>query len=227
MQDRAFLLMKYPLITKKRLSFILLALFIALIFWSSSSLQGFFYDSLDLFKGFTEENKILGIFIFIGLAALSSMLSLFSSIPLVPVAIVSFGAPLSLILLLGGWLLGESIAYFIGQYAGRSLLNYFVSLERIEYYKKLIPGKSQFLLVLLFRLAVPAEIPGYVLGAIKYDFWKYLLATFLAELPFAAVTIYSGKAFISGDKMTFIGLILFLLAITAYTAYLFRRKMRG
>ncbi len=213
-------------VTKERLFLIFLLLFIVFIFWSSLSLQDLFYDSLDFFKDYTEGNKILGMTVFFSLAAISAMLSPFSSVPLVPIAIISWGASFSLFLLLGGWLFGETITYFIGQYSGRPLLKFFIAQERIEYYKKIIPEKSQFLLVLLFRLAVPAEIPGYVLGAIRYDFWKYLFATFLAELPFAIITIYSGKAFIGGDKITFIGLITFLIIMISYTAYLFRKRVR-
>lgn len=196
------------------------------VFWSSLYLQDLFYNSLEAFRIYIEENEFLGIAVFFLLAALSAMLSPFSSIPLIPVAIVSWGAPLSLILLLGGWLFGESITYFIGKYAGRSLLKFFIPFEKIEHYKKLVPEKSQFLLVLLFRLAVPAEIPGYVLGAVGYDFWKYLLATFLAELPFAIITIYSGKAFVTGDRIVFISLILLLISLISLAAYLFRKKVK-
>lgn len=213
-------------ITKKRLLWIFSLLFIAVIFWSSLSLQDLFFSSLEFFKNYIEENKILGIIVFFLLASLSAMLSPFSSVPLIPVALVAWGEFLTLVLLLGGWLLGETVAYFIGQYAGRPVLKYFIALEKIEYYKGLVSQKSQFILVLLFRLAMPAEIPGYVLGAVKYDFWKYLLATFIAELPFAIITVYSGKAFVGGNKLLFIGLIAILIAIIVSAAYVFRKKIK-
>ena len=43
-----------------------------------------------------------------------------------------------------------------------------------------ISAKATFPLVLLFQLAVPSEIPGYVLGALRYHFGKYLAARAIA-----------------------------------------------
>ncbi|MEK7097871.1 MAG: hypothetical protein AAB906_03425, partial [Patescibacteria group bacterium] len=67
-------------VTKERLFLIFLLLFIVFIFWSSLSLQDLFYDSLDFFKDYTEGNKILGMTVFFSLAAISAMLSPFSSV---------------------------------------------------------------------------------------------------------------------------------------------------
>jgi uncharacterized membrane protein YdjX (TVP38/TMEM64 family) len=49
-------------------------------------------------------------------------------------------------------------------------------------------------MIVLLQLAVPSEIPGYVLGSLRYRFPRYLLALALAELPFAigAVVLSTG-----------------------------------
>ena len=45
-------------------------------------------------------------------------------------------------------------------------------------------------------------------------------------MPFAIITIYSGKAFIGGDKITFIRMITFLIIMISYTAYLFHKRVK-
>src|SRR3972149_1780447 len=44
---------------------------------------------------------------------------------------------------------------------------------------------ATFVGILLFRLALPAEILGYALGITRYHFGKYIGAPFPAEAPFA------------------------------------------
>jgi len=50
--------------------------------------------------------------------------------------------------------------------------------------------------VLLFQLAVPSEIPGYVLGLAGCRFRTYAAAMALGELPFAIGAVYLGESFL-------------------------------
>lgn len=50
--------------------------------------------------------------------------------------------------------------------------------------------------VLLFQLAVPSEIPGYVLGLAGCRFRTYVAAMVLGELPFAIGAVYLGESFL-------------------------------
>lgn len=50
--------------------------------------------------------------------------------------------------------------------------------------------------MLLFQLALPSEVPGYLLGLARYDMRKYLAALVLAELPYAVATVYIGASFL-------------------------------
>jgi uncharacterized membrane protein YdjX (TVP38/TMEM64 family) len=74
--------------------------------------------------------------------------------------------------------------------------------------------------VLLFQLALPSEIPGYVLGLVKYNFARYCLSLGLAELPYALLTVYLGASFLErrGGVVLGIGLLLTLLSIVAFIA---------
>lgn len=203
----------------------LLIIAAAFLFWSSISIQSIFYETVLSIEKYTAQNEILIVAIFIALAALSAMLSPFSSLPLVPAAIMIWGNFLTGIFLLTGWLLGETLAYFIGYYAGYPLVRQLSSFEKVKYFQEKIPKKAEFWLILLFRFAMPAEIPGYVLGIIRYNFGKYFLATFLAELPFAFISSYAGNALIGNNPVVFIGLVVFAFSFMILMFYFFNKKL--
>lgn len=211
---------------KKILITFLLIIIGSFLFWSSVSIQGIFYETVLSVQEYSVENGGLVIAIFIILAALSAMLSPFSSVPFVPAAILIWGNLLTAIFLLAGWLTGEALAYFISYYLGYPLVKHLASFEKIEYFKNKIPKKSEFLMVLLFRFAMPAEIPGYVLGLIRYDFWKYFLATFLAELPFAFIISYAGEALVNNEPLIFISLVALAFIIIGAMFYIFNKQLR-
>lgn len=198
---------------------------VAFLFWSSISVQSIFYESALSIEKYATQNEILVIAIFIVLAAFSAMLSPFSSLPLVPVAIMIWGNFLTGIFLLVGWLAGGTLTYIIGYYAGYPLVSQFASFEKVKYYKEKIPEKAEFWLILLFRFSMPAEISGYALGIIRYNFGKYFLATFLAELPFAFATSYAGNAIISDKPAIFIGIVASTFSFIILMFYFFNKKL--
>ena len=109
--------------------------------------------------------------IYIGLAALSVMLSPFSIVPFSIIAISIWGKLLALIYVMIGSLLGASIAYVIGAQAIHRVMKFVVPADQIRRYTEVINEKSSFLLVALFFLAMPVEVPAYVLGAGWYTYW--------------------------------------------------------
>ncbi|MDQ3265916.1 MAG: hypothetical protein M3Y59_20055 [Myxococcota bacterium] len=46
--------------------------------------------------------------------------------------------------------------------------------------------------MILFQLAVPSELPGYVLGLARYPFHRYFAVVALAELPYAIGAVFLG-----------------------------------
>ncbi|MEK7657583.1 MAG: VTT domain-containing protein [Patescibacteria group bacterium] len=193
------------------------------LFWYSDFLQEIFYDFSFLIIGYIEEHPLWGMAIFISLAAVSAMFSPFSSVPLVPAAIMVWGIALTSVFLLIGWLIGYVITYFIGYYAGYPVAKQFLPFDKIDYYKSRISKKSEFWFILLFRMAMPAEIPGYVLGIIRYDFWKYFFASLATELPFVIIVVYASEAFITRDILLFSGLALLGFMILAIMFYAFHK----
>lgn len=209
---------------KKQISVIVVLIILAVVFSASAFLQEKFNEAVDALEEVFAKRKIVGIIIFAGLAALSAMLSPFSSVPLVPVAVVIWGNAMTTALLVVGWTLGGIITYAIGKWAFYPLLTSFVLHEKIEYYRNKLTNHTDFWLVLIFRLALPSEIPGYLLGIIRYHFGKYILATFLSELLFVVITVYASEAFIARDPLLF-GLIIIgeVILVAIFLKMLHRR----
>lgn len=203
--------------------FIAIAFFIAFLFFVSSPLQDALFDLVTYFGGYVADHPVLGMLIFMALAAASAFLSPFSSAPLVPIAVLIWGNELTSVLLFSGWMIGDMIAYVIGAYAGKPVMRYLIREEKVEYYRARIPARAEFPLITLFRFAVPSEIGGYVLGAIRARFWKYFIATFLAELPFALMTVYAGDALVSREPVLFAAWAVSIIGIVVVMFYLFHR----
>ncbi|MCX6765751.1 MAG: VTT domain-containing protein [Candidatus Moranbacteria bacterium] len=200
---------------------------LALIIFCSSYLYNVVLSSIGYLGDYLKENKFFGGILFIGISAFSVLLSPFSSVPLVPSAVLAWGNFLTFLLLFTGWIIGGIVAYLVGSYSREKLIERFVSFEKIEYYKERISPRSQFWLVFFFRLAVPSEVASYTLGIIRYDFEKYLLATILAELPFAIFVIYSSYILISESIFLFAGVLLLGTAGSYFLYRAFQKKIKS
>ena len=212
--------------TKRNIIIFSLIILAVLLLWSSIKLQNYFYEIISFFGVSFGENLILGAVIFLALGAFSSMFSLFSSAPLVPIGIMVWGNFLTVIFLLTGWIIGSVFAYYIGWYAVHPAIKGLVPFEKIEHYKNQLSKKLEFEIILMFRMAMPAEIASYALGSLRYDFVRYLLATFITELPFAVLTVYLGDTFLKGQFALFLILLAVVSMIMGTMFYLFREKIK-
>jgi len=93
-----------------------------------------------------------------------------------------------------GWILGGICAYGLARAWGRPVVRHFISERALAKYDSRISPQTPFSLVLLFQLAVPSELPGYVLGLARYSFLRYLAVVALAELPYAIGTVFLGTS---------------------------------
>ena len=213
-------------IRKKNLFLFSLLIVITFLFWNSQILQNTFYNSVEFFKIYAHKNHTIAGFIFVGLAALSALLAPLSSVPIVPGAILIWNDFLVLFLLWAGWNIGHFIAYYIGRYAGYNIIKRMADTKKIKHYQKRLLGKKGFFFILFFCLAMPAEVPGYVLGIMRYPAWKYIIAVSLSEIPFAIITIYASDAFIAQKPFEFVSWIIFGLFLVSLIFYLFHKKFR-
>ncbi|MBX3694317.1 MAG: VTT domain-containing protein [Steroidobacteraceae bacterium] len=185
---------------------------------SSKALHSALIEVLAASEDLIAGHAIYGMLLFVLLAAFSAMLAFMSVAVILPVAVFAWGSVATAALLWIGWLLGGACSYAIGRYVGRGMVKWLIAgnaFHRLE--NHLGPG-SPFGLVLLLQFALPSEIPGYVLGLVRYSFLKYLLALSLAELLFAAAMVSLGAGFIeqrTGAVLGF-GIVLVLFGLAAF-----------
>ncbi|MFA6284907.1 MAG: VTT domain-containing protein [Parcubacteria group bacterium] len=215
------------LFSKRNIAITISFFFIGFLIWSSVQFQAFFAKIVPLFENLTREHEFLSIFVFIGLGTLSTMLSSFSSAPLVPIAVIVWGSNPVALYLLAGWMIGDVLSYIIGYYAGNPILKRFASLEKIDYYRKKIPPNAQFKLVFFFIMSMPSEVPNYTLGTLRYNFLKYFLTITLGEIIFAFITAYAGQALVQKNYVLFAGGIALLLLFFSYFLYLFKKYLKN
>ena len=142
------------------------------------------------------EHPRLGVGLFILFAAVSAMLAFFSSAVLVPVAIYTWGKAACMLALWVGWTLGGMASYAIGRWLGRPIVKSLLSSATLSRYEDRVSRHTPFGLVLLFQLALPSEVPGYLLGLARYPFGRYLLSLLISEIPYAVGTVYLGAGFL-------------------------------
>lgn len=212
-----------------RRAIVILVILVAatLLFGASQSFQAGFVSVSAEVNAYIAAHAVGGAVIFVSFAALSAILSPFSSVPMVPFAVLAWGETLAFALLLLGWFLGGMLSYAVGRYSLHVLFHRLLPIRKIEAYQQKLSERSEFILVALFRLALPAEVTGLVLGSLRYDFLKYLAATLISEIPFALVTVYAGGAFALNDPWRLALWIAVGSALFATAAALFARRMRA
>jgi len=173
-------------------------------------------------------HPLLGAGLFVLFAAVSAMLAFVSIAVIVPVAVYTWGQPLSLLLLWLGWILGGVTAYCLARYLGRPVVRWMTADSGLRRLEAHVHSGTPFSLVLLFQLALPSEIPGYLLGLARYPASRYLAALGIAELPYAAATVFLGASFLERRSIAVLvmGLALVLGSLLAFR-YLRRRLKAG
>jgi uncharacterized membrane protein YdjX (TVP38/TMEM64 family) len=105
------------------------------------------------------------------------------------------------------------------------LAKWLIRPKEVAQYEKKITASANFPLVLLFQMAVPSEVPGYVLGALRYHFGKYLGARAIAEIPFAIAAVYLGDTFVRRQYIPMIAIAVSGVLFSALAFYLLQRRM--
>jgi len=161
-------------------------------------------DIIVWFEGAIAHAPVLGMVLFVLLAMVSAMVAFFSSAIFAPIAIYAWGKAGTFMLLWLGWLLGGIVSFCIGRYLGRSVVGMIIDEQKIAGWERELGARSRFIHILMFQAAVPSEIPGYVLGILRYRFLLYLAALAITELPYAIATVYLGESFLQGESTVFI-----------------------
>ena len=209
---------------RKRTLLVLLAGGVVAIVLTSDALHGLLIRALDATEPVITAHPVWGATLFVLLAAASAMLAFFSSAVLVPAAVYVWGVPASAALLWLGWIVGGLVAYTVGQRLGRRIVIALTSGQVLAYADR-VSARASFGFVVLFQLALPTEIPGYVLGMVCYSRSKYLLALALAELPYAVGTVYLGSSLVAQRTIALVVVGTALVVFSASTLRLLQTRL--
>ncbi len=166
---------------------------------------------------------VAGALVFVGLAALSAMLVLFSGAVLVPVGIEAWGESGCFLLLWSGWWLGGVVTYAIGRGLGRPALARLLPTASLARYEAWIGLGGSFGSALVLLASLPSDVVGYVFGLARFPPGRYLLALALAELPYAFGTVFIGAAFLERRLLPLLAGLAVALVALAWQRRLQRR----
>jgi uncharacterized membrane protein YdjX (TVP38/TMEM64 family) len=192
---------------------------------SSDTLHQVFVRLVEAAERVIAARPMLGATLFILFSALSAMIAFFSTALITPVAIRTWGEPLSIAFLWIGWMLGGMTAYAIGRTLGRPVVRALTSADALDRFENRISSRAPFGLVLLFQLAMPSEVPGYVLGIARYQFLKYILILGMVELPFAVGTVYLGASFLERRTSMLLAIGAAGIALTTWAIYTLQKRL--
>jgi uncharacterized membrane protein YdjX (TVP38/TMEM64 family) len=192
---------------------------------TSDALHAALVDVLAASDTIVARHPVLGVVLFVAWAAVSAMLAFASTAVFLPVAVFTWGEPLSILLLWIGWTMGGACSYGVGRFLGRAVVKWLTAEAVLHRLEERIGPATPFGLVLLLQLALPSEIPGYLLGLVRYSFPKYLIVLALVELLFAVAMVHLGASFVErrAGIVLATGTAVVLLSVTAF--YVLRKKM--
>ena len=205
---------------RRRLALLLVLVLIATAAAATGPLHRAILSIITAAEPMIHQHAVAGAVIYVLLSAISAIVFFFSTAVITPVAVEAFGPFTAFSLLWLGWILGGITAYGIGRRFGRPVVSWFVDPVRIRDYECRAKRLVSFRHVLLFQLAVPSEIPGYVLGLAGCRFRTFAIAMALGELPFAIGAVYLGESFLERNYA-----LLLAIGLTgiAFSWVMFRR----
>lgn len=210
----------------RRIVYLVVFLAVVAAVTTSDVVHDSFVEVLESAEDVMREYPRAGMAIFLLLAAMSAMLSFFSSSALVPIGVFVWGPTSTALLLWIGGVSGGSFGYWLARTLGRRIVKRLVPEAPFRRYETFFRERARWQTILLFRVALQSELPSYVLGALRYPFPKYLPMMILAELPYVILVTYLGQSLIDRNGMVFAIALLFGVSLTVVAFRALQREMR-
>lgn len=147
------------------------------------------------FNSWVAHAGVRGIFIFIGVFALATVL-------LAPGSILTMGAGFAFGLWKGflavsaGSTLGAALAFLVARFIARDRVE--AIAKRNEKFRRIdnAIGKQGATLIFLLRLSpvIPFNLSNYFYGLTSVKFWPYVLASWIGMIPGTFLYVYIGRA---------------------------------
>lgn len=198
---------------------------VAVLLTASVALHDALSHAAEVAGGMLAGHAVLGPLTFAALAAVSAALAFFSSVAIVPAGVAAWGVWPTAGLLGAGWVAGGLGSYAAARWLGRPVLRHLVRLESLAPYEHLIAEDTPFGVILLFRLALPSEVPSYVLGLARYPAGKYAASLALVEVPFALGTVLAGAEFLERRVVPLAALLAAGTLAAVVAIWLLRRRL--
>jgi uncharacterized membrane protein YdjX (TVP38/TMEM64 family) len=197
-----------------------IALLLTLLLYSAT-FKNFVDKATDWAQAIMNAYPVIGAVVFFLFAAISAMLAFTSSVVLVPPANLVWGKLITFLLLWGGWIAGAIAAFGIGNVA-RPLLVRLGYQETLDKYQQFASKRMKFWTVVLFCIAIPSEIPGYLFGGLHYPFLKFLGAIAIAEAIYAFGIVIAGESLLAAKPFPLLLTVAVLIIIAASARLLLR-----
>ncbi len=204
----------------------LLACVLLSIMASAGVLQTMVQELVALVQPALENHPLSGALAVIGIAAIGAMAAFVSVAVLVPLAVLVWGEVGTMLLLWVGWIVGGVLAYALAWHFGRRVVVWCGARKFLEQCETWVGAGTPFFLILMLQLALPSEIPGYLLGLVRYPARKYVAALALAELPYAVATVYLGSSFLEQRSVAILGIGAMVATLSLFAAYRLRRELQ-
>lgn len=112
---------------------------------------------------------------------------------LIPLGVGIWGPLITALLIISGWTLGASVAFWIARRWGLPLVSSIVGESRVAQIDQKVPKDDLFWSVVLLRMLIPVDILSYALGLFsRISLPRYVLATALGVTPFGIYFCYVG-----------------------------------
>lgn len=197
-----------------------------LLVLTSEEFGNTFYAFIFWGEGMMSLNPVLGVVFFFLASSLSALLAFASSLILIPSALLAWGAFGTFFLLWAGWLAGAAIAYMAGSRLVRPLFTWWGGEQKIVHYQQFVSREANFWTVLLFCLAVPSEIPGYVFGILKYPFGRFMAAMAVSEALYAVLALLAAQNLLRRDLWTTGGMVFSIFVLAGLASFFLMRRSR-
>lgn len=213
--------------TTRRVAAILALLGIVALLVLSERLHGALVGLLAAAQDLAAAYPLLAAAMVVVFSALAAMIAFVSSWAVLPFAVFNWGATGALLLLWMGWILGGVGTYAIGRFIGRPAVRRLASPAVVARYERRISQRSSFGLIFLLQLGLPSEIPGYLLGVVRYPFFWFIAALSITTLIHGITSVLLGAGLVERRASLVIGVAAIMIALTLSAAYAVRRRLGG
>lgn len=131
----------------------------------------------------------LAILIFVATSAVAVLVPLLSNLPLVPLAVLTWGPAWTALLLLLGWVIGAAASFALGRHARPLILRQFPSVNRHANIDRLIHPRHRIGSLILLRMTFPVDVLSYALGLFSRNTTgtENAVSTAVGAAPFAVL----------------------------------------